>query len=52
MLGIKRKGMWQPYGNLIPKFLEHTRLNYRNEEFEEDVTKIGEVSEEKPSNMF
>lgn len=42
-MGIKRKGMCLPYGNLIKKILEHTGFNFGNEEFVEDVTKIKEA---------
>lgn len=45
MLASKRKGICIPYSNLvtkITKILEHTGFNFKREESNEDVTKIGE----------
>lgn len=42
-MGSKKKGVCLPYANLITKTLEHTRFNFEEDEFAEDVTKIGET---------
>lgn len=44
ILANKRKGMYLPYGNFVTKILEHTGFNLKNEEFEENMAKIWEVT--------
>lgn len=41
--GNQKKGLCLPYANLITKILEYTRFNFEEDEFAEDVTKIGET---------
>lgn len=45
MLSRKRKRICLPYGDLVTKIFEHTGLNLEGEDYEEDVTNIGEETQ-------
>lgn len=42
ILGIKRKVIFLPYGDLVTKILEHVWYNFEGEEFVQDIIKIEE----------
>lgn len=44
MIEIKNEGVCFPYGNLVTKFLEDTKFNFKDEEYKEEITKIGKIS--------
>lgn len=43
MTGRKKEEVCLPYGNMITKILEHTRFNFGEESYIQDVTKIGKL---------